>query len=260
MAKERQRASSRGRKQVLWVASLMLMLVLVLTIGTLASSAAGDLSNFLQPTPPTVPTVPTIPPPGPALNEVLGRPTVDHNGDASIDNGDQFIELNNYSASTYDISGWKLVITNNQLQAQADPEAMSPDALYVFPAGTTIPAGGFLAVFEKNTGLLLGVNGALIQLLSPDGIIVEQFNAGAFSLGQSFAKKPDGTGPWFVYCDPTPGSSNIAAVCGVPTAVELTGVEAQAQQAEVQWTYLALAGVALLLLGAYGWRHYRQAA
>lgn len=233
--------SSTHQKRVLMTVSLLVILTLIFTVGALASTtverSAVASNRVLQP---TVPTVPTIPPNACVLNEVAGL--------RSTTPDDEFIELTNPGTETCDLSGWRLFVSDG-------PGA----AVYVIPGGTSIAAGGFLAIFAGTSGLYLADTGVNVQLLTPDGILVDQLITSAFTIDQSYSRKPDGTGPWFVFCSVTPGLSNLAATCGVPTAVELADLQAgSADSVSLLWPLAALAGFAVLVLAALGWRRSQR--
>jgi len=151
------------------------------------------------------------------VNEVVYNPgTVDHNADGSTANqGDEFVELVNMTASPINIEGWE--------QRCTDGDDASTFHSFVFPAGATIPANGFVTVFSggtptgftpagttfvygaariRNTGAYVGINDGtkLINGVgyldagadSPDADGYD--NAGVTtSGGGSFGRRPDGS-------------------------------------------------------------------
>lgn len=78
------------------------------------------------------------------INEFCYNPgSIDHNKDGSIANqGDEFVELINMTNAPIVIEGWEQRCTDNDA-----PIFHS----FVFPAGATIPANGFVTVFTSGT-------------------------------------------------------------------------------------------------------------
>ena len=116
------------------------------------------------------------------------------------------IELYNAGSATADISGWKLT---------DDP--LVP-AKYVFPAATTIPAGGYLTVTATTS---------LINL-DKDGDAVYLYNGATLLDSVIFGHQiPDLTigrtgqdGAWAL-CTPTLGAANVAQRLGTATTVRI---------------------------------------
>ncbi len=136
------------------------------------------------------------------INEVSANPA------ASAD----WIELKNITASAVDISGWGL--TDDILNTTR----------YVFPAATSIPAGGYLILYcdgkqpasSTNTGFGLDSGGQ--RLVVTSGGAIKDFVAfGAQARAYTIGRTPDGTGA-FTLCTPTLGAVNIAVVALGTTA------------------------------------------
>ncbi len=131
------------------------------------------------------------------------------------DNED-FIEFYNPGAADVDLGGYYL-----------SDQPSNPDKFEI-PAGTTVPAGGYLMVMcsaegELITNLYVGGNlntnfkinqcqGESIIFSDPSGAILEQFdylgNIGTTQADHSWARSVDGGGVWEVCVDPTPNASN----------------------------------------------------
>ena len=118
-----------------------------------------------------------------------------------------WVELYNAGAAARDVSGWRLA---------DNPERDDP---HVFPAGTTIPAGGFLVVEELTTTLRLSAPVVQVFLADPQGLVeaaltFDRAPADGLVLGEySEALFPDGGSPdggteLWVTPTSTPGSSN----------------------------------------------------
>jgi DNA/RNA endonuclease YhcR with UshA esterase domain len=107
---------------------------------------------------------------GIVISEILPRPA---NG---ADN--EFIELENISTETVDLSGWRL----------DDEEGGS--AAYSIPKGTSILAGQHLLFGKLKTKIALNDDGDAARLFDPNGEIRAQIYYGAAPIGQSFARFP----------------------------------------------------------------------
>ena len=168
---------------------------------------AGD---FAVATP--TPGLPNRPPASAAVNEV--NPV-----------GDDWFELFGAGVEPLDLSGWRLA------DADADGQPRLEEALTV-PNGVTLAPGAWLVVraglgADARAGVqtacvLPGVatcleaafglgakDGDAVFLLDPDGHPIEAaaFPAGAVAEGQTWARLPDGQGP-FGLALPTPGAAN----------------------------------------------------
>jgi hypothetical protein len=116
-----------------------------------------------------------------------------------------WIELYNTGSSELDLTGCKLGGITNGL-AGADP----------VPAGTKIPAKGFLVVYYNHMNLGVPVLDAGIKsdgsmgLWDKDGLMVDfvDWNEGASPAGSSYDRTPDGTATWATVTPPTPGKPN----------------------------------------------------
>ncbi|MHA3773525.1 lamin tail domain-containing protein [Verrucomicrobiota bacterium sgz303538] len=116
------------------------------------------------------------------------------------------IELYNAGATAVSLTGWSL--TDNPLQP----------AKYAVPAGTTIPAGGYLTV---------SATASLIQL-DKDGDTVYLYEGATLRDSVAFGHQiPDytigriGTSGAWTLCQPTLGAANTAQRLGDPTAVRI---------------------------------------
>jgi len=150
------------------------------------------------------------------INEVLANNLSFVSGDGVISD---WIELSNTSAATLDISG--ATVTNDEL----DP------LKWTIPAGTTIPANGFIVIAcdsERpgstdagpflNTGFSISATGG--------GIFIYANNFGAqldaVHFGQQVADFSIGkvAGIWKL-CNPTPKAANVAATLGAQSGLKI---------------------------------------
>jgi hypothetical protein len=115
-------------------------------------------------------------PPDVVINEV------ESNGDQVAD----WVELKNRSASPVNVAGWKIL--------DGDPShAATP---VVVPAGTTIPAGGYYALYteiSQSPGFGLGV-GDSVTLLLPDGTTQVDTTTWGAHAATTWGRCPDGSG------------------------------------------------------------------
>jgi CotH kinase protein/Chitobiase/beta-hexosaminidase C-terminal domain/Lamin Tail Domain len=126
----------------------------------------------------------------------------------NYNNTEDWIELHNSAATATDISAWGLTDDDTDLQK------------WKFPAGTSIPAGGFLTVWcsKRNTsaGGVLHTNFSLTQtkgndiivLSKANGFIVNTVTVEKTQFHQSRCRTTDGASAWRVCTTPTLGVSN----------------------------------------------------
>jgi hypothetical protein len=113
--------------------------------------------------------------------------------------GDDWIELFNNTASSKDIGGYKVFD--------------DVSGKYTLPAGTTVPANGFLIIYcdDLNTGVhanfKLSATGETIYLESKTDVI-DKVIYPALDNGQSYGRYPDGSATFAVSGITTQGSSN----------------------------------------------------
>jgi len=129
------------------------------------------------------------------INELLAAPaTVDWNGDGSVDDGDEWIELYNPGPAV-DLSGWLLgPITGKG---------------YEFPSGTQLASGGFLVLYRSETGLPLANFGGRLRLRRPNGTVVSAVTYGPLGPDRAFSR--DARGRWRADWPPSPGAANAPA-------------------------------------------------
>lgn len=141
------------------------------------------------------------------LNEILAdnRSTVANGSDHP-----DYIELHNPTAVPVDISGWSLT---------DDPFLPRK---YVFVAGASVPANGFLVIWADlnlsasglHTGFGLGAKGDLVRLYAADGVTVRDELRFGLQVGDlSLGRVPDGSGTWTLN-QPSAGLANTPAPTG----------------------------------------------
>jgi len=116
-----------------------------------------------------------------------------------------WIELYNETASAIDIGGWTM--TDN---------LATPDK-WTVPAGTTVPAAGFLLIWCDSldevglgihTNFKLGSGGEQIGLYNASAAPVDTLTYGEQTTDVSSGRTPDGSDNWANFATPTPGASN----------------------------------------------------
>jgi len=114
--------------------------------------------------------------------------------------GDDWIELYNSSSESKNIGGYRIF----------DDETDK----YLIPAGTTIPAQGFLVLLCDGTATGIHTNfkitsdGETIYLENASGTLIDKAEVPALNNGQSFGRYPDGSGPYQISGKTTQGASN----------------------------------------------------
>ena len=149
----------------------------------------------------------------------------DTDGDGTVDQTDEFVELFNTTGSDVDISGWTLT---------------RGASTFTFPAGTMIPAGGYVILVRNYTGtpptnvfssgntFALTNAGGLITLDDGAGnTISAEYNGfgggddnfGNDTDGLSIQRNPDGSDT-FVSTTPTPVAANLCFLTGTRILTE----------------------------------------
>lgn len=135
------------------------------------------------------------------LNEAMVNPFGNEND--PMPNG-EWVELYNKGVWTVDVTGWYIyddtsnfpfVITNMNTNT----------------GGTTIPVGGYLAVY-RNGQAKFNNDGDSVKLFDgpiATGALIDSMTYTSSTDGKSWARLPNGTGVWSDNHTPTPGSNNI---------------------------------------------------
>ncbi len=129
------------------------------------------------------------------LNEVYPDPDSDQNGDAVIDQMDEFIELYNPSAVTVNLSDHS--VSDNQDLFSLGPILLGP--------------GEMLALFRGTTGLVLS-NDEVVTLRYPNGTVLDVLDYPFLRRGWTFQRSPDGSERTRTGRSPTPGAPNPVPV------------------------------------------------
>lgn len=100
------------------------------------------------------------------------------------DANDEWVEVYNPNAQTLDLGGYA-VFTGTNFSYK-----------YVFPAGTTIAANGFIAVTSGATPLSLSNGGGAAKIIGPDAQVFDTVTYSEASAGQAWAKNSAGVWVW----------------------------------------------------------------
>ncbi|MDQ7030653.1 MAG: lamin tail domain-containing protein [Ardenticatenia bacterium] len=147
-----------------------------------------------EPTPSITPTATALPL-GVVINEVLSVPrNVDWDGDGTPSAADEWVELYNGSGTPVDLGGWQL------------DDAPGGSRPYTLPANTVVPPGGFMLLFQAETGLRLNNDGDQVRLLGPHGQVLDAVTLPALAPDASFSR--DERGAWHADWPPSPGAPN----------------------------------------------------
>ena len=128
-----------------------------------------------------------------SLHNVLINEILAHTDDPEVD----FVELYNHSNASIDLSG--CVLTDDPITNK-----------YVFDAGSSIAARGFLSFNQNELGFALGADGETVYLKSPTGQIIDTFQFGPQENGVAFGRKPDGAATFYRLASKTPALPNAA--------------------------------------------------
>ncbi|HIO60157.1 MAG TPA: hypothetical protein EYN28_08285, partial [Flavobacteriales bacterium] len=165
------------------------------------------------------------------------------------DNED-FIEFYNSDAVNFDIGGY--FISDNPLNPTK----------FEIPAGTEVPAGGYLLVIcsgegELLTNLYLGGNlntsfkinqcaGESVVFSDATGMILEEYNyvteVSTTQANHSWAREVDGSGVWSICATPSPEASNAAGMFSAYAPIPLFSSEAGFYGAGLDLTITVPAG------------------
>ena len=168
---------------------------------TATPSPSPTATTLVTPQPTsTETTMPPIIPGTVRLNEVLPAPrSVDWDGDGTATAEDEWIELYNLGEEAVLLGGWQL-----------DDVPDGGSRPYTIPAGTILPAYGYLLLFRRDTKIALNNDADEVRLLAPDGTLRDQFAYLHTRPDTSFARTVDGIGGWTDIYSPSPGQPNRA--------------------------------------------------
>ncbi len=126
----------------------------------------------------------------------------------NYDKHEDWIELYNAGSAAANIGGWRLTDDDTDLTK------------WQFPAGTAIPAGGYLLVwcskrnessgghFHTNFTLTQTKGSDKIVLSQSNGVILDAITVDKTQVHQSRCRTTDGGSVWKICTEPTPGASN----------------------------------------------------
>jgi len=126
-------------------------------------------------------------PTGILINEILPSPK-------GSDETEEWIELFNQNDFEVDLSGWKI------------SDTLGKTTSYIFPAGTKISAKGFLVLNRPTTKITLNNDGDGLNLIQPNGNILDKVSFEKAPIGQSYNKIENS---WVWSSSLTPGAENI---------------------------------------------------
>ena len=144
--------------------------------------------------------------PGIWLNELLPAPAkVDWDGDKKLTARDEWVEIRNSTGRAADLSGWTL-------------EASGGGAKRVFrlPRRTTLPAGGFLVLYDRQTRLSMEDTGGQVSLYNAAGKLMDTVRYGALRPDSSYSLGRDWI--WRTDWPPSPGRVNLPPPTPTPAA------------------------------------------
>ena len=154
--------------------------------------------GYISPTPTRTPN--HTPPSSIVINEFLTQPRFDWNGDGTIDQGDEYIELINLSPLPVSISGWRL----DDREGDSSP--------YTIPGSVTMQPKTHMVFFASQTGILLSNGGDSVRLFKNTGQILDAFSYGVVEIpDQTWCRFPDGGHNWMFGCAPTIATANRPA-------------------------------------------------
>ena len=188
----------------------------------LTSTPTKNKANIISAPKDATSTAPIVEPTGDiALTEIFPNPI-------GSDRSDEFIELHNFTAQPIDLLGYRLQVNDDRIFEFGN--FLNADAI--------IPAGGFLALYRRESNLVLDNNGGTVKLFAPaKSRATQSVVYGAAEEGASFcdtftldlAKANEATkkflrnslmvNRWVWSQTSTPGAANqLAALAAAPRA------------------------------------------
>jgi hypothetical protein len=205
------------------------------SIGFHPDGQSGPRETFYFPTPGATNNA-AAPPVRVFINEWMAANT-SFIADLTDGTFDDWFELYNAGTTTADLTGYQL-----------SDRITGTTGRWNIPAGTTIPARGFLFVWADedtdqnatdptalHAGFRLSQNGEAIALFAPDGTLVDSVTFPGQTNNVSQGRWPDGNATLYFMTTPTPRAANVV---GRPP-VEIRIIEARINQdgdLEIVWT------------------------
>lgn len=153
--------------------------------------------------------------------------------ESDLGDPDDWIELHNAGASDYDVSGW-MIADNGTAQA--------------LPAGSIVPAGGYL-VLERDVHFTFGLgNGDEVHLYLEDGVTVVDETSYAQHAATTWGRCPDVTGAFGETAGATKGAANLCSADPAESLV-LNEIESSADSGS---DWVELYNTALVAVDASG--------
>lgn len=107
---------------------------------------------------------------------------------------EEWIEIYNQNDFEVDLSSWKI------------SDTVGKTTTFIFPEGTKISARGYLLLYRPDTKITLNNDGDTLNLIQPDGNIIDKVSYEKAPIGQSYNKIENS----LVWSDNlTPGAGNI---------------------------------------------------
>jgi hypothetical protein len=143
------------------------------------------------------------------INELLPAPfEVDWDGDGLSDYRDEWLEIFNPLARPVGLGGWRL----------EDGAGVN----YDIPLGVSIPAGGFLTLYYRQTEIGLNNGRETVRLIDPRGQLIDAFSyTHSPGYDESWCRLPDGQPGWSDECEASPGATNRARRRAGPLQVNI---------------------------------------
>lgn len=113
--------------------------------------------------------------------------------------GEGFVEFYNPGNGDVDLSGWFLT---------DDPGNLTRGTI---PAGVVVPAKGLVTVGFVESLLRISGNTSVFLTQSDGTTVVNAISTPMPLDGRSLGRKPEGSGSWFLFTGPTPGSGNVSS-------------------------------------------------
>ncbi len=126
------------------------------------------------------------------------------------------IVLNEFLPDPYSLYSEEWIELYNPLDVEVDLSGYVLDDIttggtnpYTIPAGTMIPAFGFVVFYQSTTGIGLNNDGDTVNYLRPDGTtVIDSYSYSSSSDDVSYGRETDGSSTWTTFDSPTPGESN----------------------------------------------------
>ncbi|WP_350352961.1 lamin tail domain-containing protein [Microbacterium sp. A8/3-1] len=128
------------------------------------------------------------------LRNACGNPVRINEVESDGGSPDDWVELVNPTTGTLDVSG---IVVKDDDDAHA----------YAIPAGSSIPAGGYLVIEREQLGFGLG-GGDAVRLFDGD-LLIDEATWGEGHAATTWGRCPDATGVFAVTAEPTKGAANV---------------------------------------------------